>query len=161
MRELVRAHLTRGHTVVLSSSALTIQVGPVARFLGILNTLTNVFETDDDGILTGGVVKPILWGPGKAAAVQKFAAEHGIDLKDSYFYADGDEDVALMYLVGQSAPDEPGRQDGRGGAAPRLADPAVHQPQRRGDHRTTSDACRCGVDRSGRVGRGGLGPADP
>ncbi len=31
MRELVRAHLARGHTVVLSSSALTIQVAPVAK----------------------------------------------------------------------------------------------------------------------------------
>ncbi len=107
MRELVRAHLARGHTVVLSSSALTIQVGPVARFLGIANTLTNKFETDEDGILTGDVLKPILWGPGKAAAVQKFAAEHGIDLKDSYFYADGDEDVALMYLVGNPRPTNP------------------------------------------------------
>jgi putative phosphoserine phosphatase / 1-acylglycerol-3-phosphate O-acyltransferase len=107
MRELVRAHLARGHTVVLSSSALTIQVGPVARFLGILNTLTNKFETNEDGILTGGVLKPILWGPGKAAAVQKFAAENDIDLKDSYFYADGDEDVALMYLVGNPRPTNP------------------------------------------------------
>jgi putative phosphoserine phosphatase / 1-acylglycerol-3-phosphate O-acyltransferase len=107
MRELVRAHLARGHTVVLSSSALTIQVAPVAKFLGILNTLTNKFETNDDGILTGGVVKPILWGPGKAAAVQKFAGENGIDLKDSYFYADGDEDVALMYLVGNPRPTNP------------------------------------------------------
>ena len=107
MRELVRAHLTRGHTVVLSSSALTIQVAPVAKFLGIVNTLTNKFETNDDGILTGDVVKPILWGPGKAAAVQKFAGENGIDLKDSYFYADGDEDVALMYLVGNPRPTNP------------------------------------------------------
>ncbi|HYY01087.1 MAG TPA: HAD-IB family hydrolase/lysophospholipid acyltransferase family protein [Mycobacterium sp.] len=107
MRELVRAHLARGHTVVLSSSALTIQVAPIAKFLGIVNTLTNKFETNDDGILTGGVVKPILWGPGKAAAVQKFAGENGIDLKDSYFYADGDEDVALMYLVGNPRPTNP------------------------------------------------------
>ena len=107
MRELVRAHVARGHTVVLSSSALTIQVNPVARFLGISNTLTNKFETNDDGLLTGGVVKPILWGPGKAAAVQRFAAEHDIDLKDSYFYADGDEDVALMYLVGNPRPTNP------------------------------------------------------
>jgi putative phosphoserine phosphatase / 1-acylglycerol-3-phosphate O-acyltransferase len=107
MRELVRAHLARGHTVVLSSSALTIQVAPVARFLGILNTLTNEFETDDDGMLTGGVLEPILWGPGKAAAVQKFAAANAIDLKDSYFYADGDEDVALMYLVGNPRPTNP------------------------------------------------------
>lgn len=107
MRELVRAHVARGHTVVLSSSALTIQVNPVARFLGINNTLTNKFETNEDGMLTGGVLKPILWGPGKAAAVQSFAAEHDIDLKDSYFYADGDEDVALMYLVGNPRPTNP------------------------------------------------------
>src|ERR1700749_738623 len=107
MRELVRAHVARGHTVVLSSSALTIQVGPVARFLGITNMLTNTFETNEDGLLTGDVVRPILWGPGKAAAVQRFAAEHDIDLKDSYFYADGDEDVALMYLVGNPRPTNP------------------------------------------------------
>ncbi len=107
MRELVRAHVARGHTVVLSSSALTIQVNPVARFLGISNMLTNKFETNEDGMLTGGVQKPILWGPGKAAAVQRFAAEHNIDLKDSYFYADGDEDVALMYLVGNPRPTNP------------------------------------------------------
>jgi len=107
MRELVRAHVARGHTVVLSSSALTIQVNPVARFLGISNTLTNKFETTEDGLLTGGILKPILWGPGKAAAVQKFAAEYDIDLKDSYFYADGDEDVALMYLVGNPRPTNP------------------------------------------------------
>ncbi|WP_139830513.1 HAD-IB family hydrolase/lysophospholipid acyltransferase family protein [Mycobacterium paraense] len=107
MRELVRAHVARGHTVVLSSSALTIQVNPVARFLGITNMLTNKFEVNEDGMLTGGVQKPILWGPGKAAAVQRFAAENGIDLKDSYFYADGDEDVALMYLVGNPRPTNP------------------------------------------------------
>src|SRR6201995_600909 len=107
MRELVRAHVARGHTVVLTSSALTIQVNPVARFLGITNMLTNKFETNEDGLLTGGGARAILWGAGKAAAVQRFAAEHDIDLKDSYFYADGDEDVALMYLVGNPRPTNP------------------------------------------------------
>lgn len=107
MRELVRAHMARGHTVVLSSSALTVQVEPVARFLGIDNILSNRFETDENGILTGGVLKPIIWGPGKANAVQKYASDHGIELKKSYFYADGDEDVALMYLVGNPRPTNP------------------------------------------------------
>ncbi|MGP4058166.1 HAD-IB family hydrolase [Mycobacterium sp. 4D054] len=107
MREIVRAHMARGHTVVLSSSALTVQVEPVARFLGIDNVLSNKFETDDDGLITGEVQRPIIWGPGKARAVQEFAAANGIDLSKSYFYADGDEDVALMYLVGNPRPTNP------------------------------------------------------
>src|SRR3954464_12133508 len=107
MRALVRAHMERGHTVVLSSSALTVQVEPVARFLGIKNVLSNKFETDENGCLTGEVKTPIIWGPGKARAVQAFAAEHGVDLSKSYFYADGDEDVALMYIVGNPRPTNP------------------------------------------------------
>jgi putative phosphoserine phosphatase/1-acylglycerol-3-phosphate O-acyltransferase len=107
MRAMVRAHMARGHTVVLSSSALTVQVEPVARFLGIDNVLSNKFETDDDGLITGEVARPIIWGQGKARAVQEFAAKNGIDLADSYFYADGDEDVALMYLVGNPRPTNP------------------------------------------------------
>lgn len=108
MRDLVNAHMERGHTVVLSSSALTIQVEPVARFLGIPYTLSNKFDVDINGVLTGKVLKPILWGPGKANAVQKFAADNNIDLTKSYFYADGDEDVALMHLVGNPRPTNPG-----------------------------------------------------
>lgn len=107
MRAMVRAHMARGHTVVLSSSALTVQVEPVARFLGIDNVLSNKFEVDENGLITGEVQQPIIWGPGKAHAVQKFSAANGIDLTKSYFYADGDEDVALMYLVGNPRPTNP------------------------------------------------------
>lgn len=107
MRAMVRAHMARGHTVVLSSSALTVQVEPVARFLGIDNVLSNQFQVDENGLINGEVAEPIIWGPGKAHAVQKFSAAHGIDLSKSYFYADGDEDVALMYLVGNPRPTNP------------------------------------------------------
>ena len=60
MRDIVRAHQVRGHTVALSSSALTIHVDPVARFLGIAHVLCNHFEVDDRGVLTGGVITPIV-----------------------------------------------------------------------------------------------------
>src|SRR5258707_1236429 len=36
------------------------------------------------------------------------AAVHGVDLRSSYFYADGDEDLALMHLVGNPRPVNPG-----------------------------------------------------
>ena len=108
MRELVRAHQRRGHTVVLSSSALTMQAEPVARYLGIKHVVCNRFVVDEHGILTGDIVRPVIWGPTKATSVQQFAADHGVDLGLSYFYADGDEDLGLMYLVGNPRPVNPG-----------------------------------------------------
>jgi putative phosphoserine phosphatase / 1-acylglycerol-3-phosphate O-acyltransferase len=109
MKDLVLAHQRRGHTVVLSSSATSYQVEPVAAHLGIDHVVCNRF-TLEDGLLSGEVERPVLWGPGKADAVQAFAAKEGVDLAKSYFYADGDEDVALMYLVGNPRPTNPGKR---------------------------------------------------
>jgi HAD superfamily hydrolase (TIGR01490 family) len=107
MREIVQAHQERGHTVVLSSSAMTIHAEPVAKFLGISAVLCNHFEVDERGALTGDVVRPVIWGPQKAAAVKKLCDANGVDLQGSYFYADGDEDVALMAVVGHPRPVNP------------------------------------------------------
>jgi HAD superfamily hydrolase (TIGR01490 family) len=100
MREIVQAHQQRGHTVVLCSSALTIHAEPVARSFGIDNVLCNHFDVDERGVLTGGVTKPVVWGRQKAAVAQQFCSDRGVDLQRSYFYADGDEDMTLMSLVG-------------------------------------------------------------
>jgi putative phosphoserine phosphatase/1-acylglycerol-3-phosphate O-acyltransferase len=94
--------------VVLSSSALTNQVAPVARYLGIEHIVCNRLVSDEQGILTGEVEQPVIWGPTKASAVQQFAVDHRVDLRSSYFYADGDEDLSLMYLVGHPRPTNPG-----------------------------------------------------
>ncbi len=161
MRDLVRAHMERGHTVVLSSSALTVQVEPVARFLGIKNVLSNKFETDDNGLITGEVKTPIIWGPGKARAVQAFAAENGVDLSKSYFYADGDEDVALMYLVGNPRPTNPAGKLAavaakRGWPVLRFTSRSGRQPDFAAAHRR-----RCGVDGADCGRRPRAWPADP
>ena len=107
MREIVQTHQARGHTVVLSSSALTIHAEPVARYLEINHVLCNHFELDEQGLLTGRVAKPVVWGRKKATAVQEFCDANDVDLQRSYFYADGDEDAALMHLVGQPRPVNP------------------------------------------------------
>jgi len=107
MREVVCAHQDRGHTVVLSSSALTIHAEPVARALGITHVVCNTFDLDDRGLLTGDITRPIVWGRQKAAAVQRFCTANDVDIEHSYFYADGDEDAALMALVGQPRPVNP------------------------------------------------------
>jgi HAD superfamily hydrolase (TIGR01490 family) len=107
MQEVVAAHQQQGHTVVLSSSALTIHAEPVARHLGIPQVLCNRFELDERGLLTGDIAKPVVWGPQKAAVVQRFCADNRVDLAQSFFYADGDEDAALMSLVGRPRPVNP------------------------------------------------------
>jgi putative phosphoserine phosphatase/1-acylglycerol-3-phosphate O-acyltransferase len=107
MRELVQAHQRRGHTVVLSSSALTNQVAPVARYLGIEHIICNRLVADEQGILTGEIEQPVVWGPTKASGVEQFALDNQVDLKSSYFYADGDEDLSLMRLVGHPRPTNP------------------------------------------------------
>jgi len=69
--------------------------------------LCNRFTLDARGRLTGDIVRPIVWGPSKAAAVQGFCTDNAVALRDSYFYADGDEDAALMALVGHPRPVNP------------------------------------------------------
>ncbi len=107
MRDVVLAHQARGHTVALSSSALTIHAEPVARHLGIDHVICNHFEVDDQGLLTGGIVKPIVWGSRKADAVHVFGDANDVVLPRSYFYADGNEDIALMRRVGCPRPVNP------------------------------------------------------
>jgi len=106
MREIVDAHRRCGHTLVLASSAGHFQLDPAARYLGIDHVLCTRLEVRR-GRLTGKPVGAILWGEHKARAVQAFAARAGIDLAQSFFYADGDEDEALMHLVGRPRPTNP------------------------------------------------------
>jgi HAD superfamily hydrolase (TIGR01490 family) len=107
--ELVAAHRRRGHTVVIATSALSFQVGPLARELGVDNVLCTELE-ERDGVLTGEVDGPILWGPGKAAAVRAYARRHRIDLERSFAYGNGSEDVQFLETVGRPTPVNPSKE---------------------------------------------------
>jgi HAD superfamily hydrolase (TIGR01490 family) len=109
MSAIVRAHQEAGHTLVISSSAMTMHAAPIARALGIAHVICNQFDVDENGRLTGSIVRPIIWGARKAEAVIQFCAANGIDLQHSYFYADGAEDLPLMRVVGNPRPVNPRR----------------------------------------------------
>jgi len=148
MRDLIAAHLRQGHTVVMISSATQYQVEPVAAELGIAHVVCNRLEVHD-GVLTGAVAEPIIWGESKAEQAQHFAATHGIDLARSYFYADGDEDAALMHLVGKPRPTNP--RSGMAKVAERRGWPILR----------FSSRGKVGVGETARtaLGLGALGPA--
>jgi putative phosphoserine phosphatase/1-acylglycerol-3-phosphate O-acyltransferase len=117
MRALVEDHRRKGHVVAIATSAASFQVAEVARELGIEHVLCTRLE-ERAGILTGKSSGPVLWGRAKAEAVREFARRQRVDLARSYFYADGDEEIGLMGLVGNPRPTNP---------RPRLAEEAARQ----------------------------------
>ncbi|KUL23474.1 HAD-IB family hydrolase [Actinoplanes awajinensis] len=105
-RDLVRAHLRQGHTVAVASSATRLQIEPVARDLGIPHLVCTELE-QRDGVLTGRSTTGLLWGERKARAVRGFARATGIDLRKSFGYANGLEDLAFLGSVGRPYPSNP------------------------------------------------------
>jgi putative phosphoserine phosphatase/1-acylglycerol-3-phosphate O-acyltransferase len=98
-RELVEAHRKAGHTVVLASSATRYQLDALARDLQVEDILCSPVEVVR-GYFTGFVNGEVLWGEAKARAVEEFAARRKVDLKRSFAYADGNEDVPFLETVG-------------------------------------------------------------
>jgi len=107
-RALVNAHLDAGHQVAIVSSATRYQADPLARDMGIEHVLCTRLEVEN-GVFTGRVVKPTCYGEGKAIAGRDFAALHGVDLEQSAFYTDSDEDLPLLEIVGRPRPLNPNR----------------------------------------------------
>jgi len=128
-RALVEAHQRKGHVVCVVSAATPYQVEPLARDMSIEHVLCTKLEVKD-GLFTGGIMRPTVYGEGKAEAVRKFARAHELRLKDSWFYTDSDEDLPLLDIVGKPRPTNPNR---------RLAEIAVKRgwPLRRFSSRGT------------------------
>lgn len=99
-RAIIQAHLAKGHTVAIISSATIYQIEPTARDLGIEHVLCSQYEVKD-GAFTGNIVRPLCFGEGKVLAAEKLAAEVGADLDASYFYSDSSDDIELLERVGK------------------------------------------------------------
>ncbi len=110
-RALVEAHLRKGHTVAIVSSALPYQVATAAARLDIPHVKCSQLEKED-GRFTGEVLPPVCFGAGKLTAAEELAGEHGIDLSRSFFYSDSDDDIALLERVGNPRPLNPNRKLG-------------------------------------------------
>jgi putative phosphoserine phosphatase/1-acylglycerol-3-phosphate O-acyltransferase len=96
---LLAHHRKRGDRLVIATSALPFQVEPLAAELGVDEVLCTRIGVLD-GACTGEVEGEILWGDGKARAVQDYARRTGIDLECSHAYGNGAEDVAFLSSVG-------------------------------------------------------------
>ena len=105
-RALVQAHLAKGHTVAIISSATPYQVLPAARDLEIENVMCTALEVEK-GNFTGAVLQPTCFGPGKVTAAETLAEKFGVDLDRAFYYSDSDDDILLLERVGNPRPLNP------------------------------------------------------
>ncbi len=108
-RALVDAHLRKGHTVAIISSATPYQVEPAAQNLEIEHVLCTRLEVEK-GMFTGAVVRPTCFGPGKVTAAESLVEKYGVDLEQSFFYSDSDDDIQLLERVGNPRPLNPNKK---------------------------------------------------
>jgi putative phosphoserine phosphatase/1-acylglycerol-3-phosphate O-acyltransferase len=80
----------------------------MAQELGIAHVLCTRLEVEN-GVFTGRIIRPTCYGEGKATAAHELAARHDIDVGQSWFYTDSDEDLPLLEIVGRPRPTNPNR----------------------------------------------------
>ena len=105
-RALVQAHMAKGHTVAVISSATPYQVEPMAIDLDIEHIICSRYEVVN-GEFTGAIERPLCFGEGKVLAAESLAGKYDINLDQSYFYSDSDDDLQLLERVGHPQPLNP------------------------------------------------------
>lgn len=108
-RALIEAHLKKGHTVAIISAATPYQVLPAAKELSIEHVYCSKLEIVD-GKFTGAVLRPTCYGMGKVDAAEVLSEQKQLDISQSFFYSDSDEDIQLLEYVGKPRPLNPNKR---------------------------------------------------
>ncbi|HZO06961.1 MAG TPA: HAD-IB family hydrolase [Solirubrobacterales bacterium] len=106
----MHAHQDAGRPTFIVSAAGNDIVESLARVLGMDGGIGTRYEIDPEGNFTGRLDGPFVYGPGKVEAMEAFAAEHDIDLAESYAYSDSLSDLPMLRAVGNPVavnPDPP------------------------------------------------------
>ncbi len=106
--ELIRAHREAGRRVVIVSASPAEIVAPLARYLGVHDTISTRAELDAHGRYTGEV-EFYSYGPFKVTAMQELAELHDLDLAASYAYSDSATDLPMLEAVGHPVAVNPDR----------------------------------------------------
>lgn len=94
----IRHHKEAGHRVLLLTGAVDVVVQPLAELLNV--DLDCVHLLDLDGVLTGDLQSPPSVGEARASLLQEYAARHGVNLAESFAYADAISDLPMLELAG-------------------------------------------------------------
>jgi HAD superfamily hydrolase (TIGR01490 family) len=105
---LLDMHDAAGRDVYIVSASPVEIVGELARALDIEGGLGTVSEIVD-GVYTGRLDGPFLYGEGKAETIRAIAEQRGYVLQSCYAYSDSGSDLPMMQLVGNPVAVNPDR----------------------------------------------------
>jgi putative phosphoserine phosphatase/1-acylglycerol-3-phosphate O-acyltransferase len=101
---LIEEHHQAGRPVVLATTTPRDFIEPLARRLELDDVIATRYQVavDPKGNerYTGRLDGAFVWAAGKLTAVRWWAAEHGIELSDSWAYSDSVYDIPLLSAVG-------------------------------------------------------------
>ncbi|MCE3265835.1 MAG: HAD-superfamily subfamily hydrolase [Solirubrobacterales bacterium] len=106
----VHRHQDEGRATFIVSAAGNEMVAQLAQVLGMEGGIGTSYEVGPDGLYTGRLNGPFVYGQGKVEAMRRFAADHDIDLERSYAYSDSASDMPMLCAVGNAVvvnPDDP------------------------------------------------------
>ena len=113
-------HRQQGHRVALDLRLDAVCGAARGRASALDFLCTQLIDRDDE--LTGEVVDPPCYGAGKVVWAQRYADEHGADLRDAYLYTDSHSDQPLLDAVGHPIAVNPDTRLKRLARKRRLAD---------------------------------------
>lgn len=101
---LIEEHQAAGRPLVLATTTPRDLVEPLAQALGLDDVIATCYQTTTDahGVqrYTGRLDGAFVWAAGKLTAVRWWAAEHGVELAESWAYSDSVYDTPLLSSVG-------------------------------------------------------------
>ena len=96
---LLDAHRKAGRLLVLATTSPIHLVGPLAERLGFDDVLATRWSSQD-GLFTGELDGPFIWGREKLRAAKEWASANDVDLRKSFAYSDSYFDGPLLAAVG-------------------------------------------------------------
>ncbi len=104
----IQEHKQQGRSIVLVTGSIDFIVQPIADYFDVDVALTPQLR-EENGKFTGELTTAPLIGEQKAEAIQAFAEQHNISLKDSYAYGDSQSDLPMLECVGNPVVVNPGK----------------------------------------------------
>ncbi len=103
-------HQDEGRRTYIVSAAGSDMVASLAVVLGMDGGIGTRYVVNEEGVFTGELDGPFVYGPGKVPAMERIAEREGIDLSRSWAYSDSASDLPMMRAVGNAVavnPDAP------------------------------------------------------